>query len=315
MDAAHHCSSTPKSLWRQLFVGTCDGKTTRFGRFPRTVGVLFLQGARRASAKHLWSTSFPFVTCQGVCACAWVCQVLFLRTLTPLTNYWLYLWSYKYRRGTQHFTGTVSNEATSEMGYPTWPAGRTCINVQFPKGPMRLLKHSVFADPALHAVDCWAKSRSNCIKGLMAVTLKLPNWLALASMDVSVCVCVCQLLSLRRLQHVQTSGSLVFRRIQRNRRFEDVGVSKSTSHGKWKSLACRKGSWRCIRENGNRTPCPRTCWTVDLLLRCGLFPWCLHGIPLGLHVIFVGSSVLLEIADHMPQGLLAIFQQNDIPRG
>ena len=30
-------------------------------------------------------------------------------------------------RGTQHFTGTVSNEATSEMGYPAWPAGRTCI--------------------------------------------------------------------------------------------------------------------------------------------------------------------------------------------
>jgi len=32
-------------------------------------------------------------------------------------------------RGTQHFTGTVSNEATSEMGYPAWPAGRTCIFV------------------------------------------------------------------------------------------------------------------------------------------------------------------------------------------
>ena len=30
-------------------------------------------------------------------------------------------------RGTQHFTGAVSNEATSEMGYPAWPAGRTCI--------------------------------------------------------------------------------------------------------------------------------------------------------------------------------------------
>ena len=34
-------------------------------------------------------------------------------------------------RGTQHFTGTVSNEATSEMGYPAWPAGRTCINFSF----------------------------------------------------------------------------------------------------------------------------------------------------------------------------------------
>ena len=27
---------------------------------------------------------------------------------------------------TQHITGTVSNEATSDMGYPAWPAGRTC---------------------------------------------------------------------------------------------------------------------------------------------------------------------------------------------
>ena len=32
-----------------------------------------------------------------------------------------------YCRGTQHITGTVSNEATSDMGYPAWPAGRTCI--------------------------------------------------------------------------------------------------------------------------------------------------------------------------------------------
>ena len=31
-------------------------------------------------------------------------------------------------RGTQHFTGTESNEATSEMGYPAWPAGRTCVS-------------------------------------------------------------------------------------------------------------------------------------------------------------------------------------------
>ena len=39
---------------------------------------------------------------------------------------------YSICRGTQHFTGTVSNEATSEMGYPAWPAGRTCIfSLQF----------------------------------------------------------------------------------------------------------------------------------------------------------------------------------------
>ena len=39
-----------------------------------------------------------------------------------------------YSRGTQHFTGTVSNEATSEMGYPAWPAGRTCFSFCFRDG-------------------------------------------------------------------------------------------------------------------------------------------------------------------------------------
>ena len=33
---------------------------------------------------------------------------------------------FHFSRETQHFTGTVSNEATSEMGYPVWPTGRTC---------------------------------------------------------------------------------------------------------------------------------------------------------------------------------------------
>ena len=32
-------------------------------------------------------------------------------------------------KGTQHFTGTVSNEATGEMGYPVWPTGRTCSDL------------------------------------------------------------------------------------------------------------------------------------------------------------------------------------------
>ena len=30
-------------------------------------------------------------------------------------------------RGTHHFTGTVSDEATSEMGYSAWPAGRNAL--------------------------------------------------------------------------------------------------------------------------------------------------------------------------------------------
>ena len=29
--------------------------------------------------------------------------------------------SFSFSTGTQHFTGTVSNEATNEMGYPAWP--------------------------------------------------------------------------------------------------------------------------------------------------------------------------------------------------
>ena len=30
-------------------------------------------------------------------------------------------------RGAQHFTGIVSNKATTGMGYPVWPIGRTCF--------------------------------------------------------------------------------------------------------------------------------------------------------------------------------------------
>ena len=54
------------------------------------------------------------------------------------------------RRGTQHFTGTVSNEATSEMGYPAWPAGLTCNNFQFrqwqPAKPSTGMSFSIFLD-------------------------------------------------------------------------------------------------------------------------------------------------------------------------
>ena len=44
-------------------------------------------------------------------------------------------------RGTQHFTGTVSNEATNGMGYPVWPTGRTCFrdSNRLSSEPARLL--------------------------------------------------------------------------------------------------------------------------------------------------------------------------------
>ena len=42
----------------------------------------------------------------------------------------LFLLNFKCRsRGTQHFTGTESNEATSEIGFPVWPTGRTCNSI------------------------------------------------------------------------------------------------------------------------------------------------------------------------------------------
>ena len=33
---------------------------------------------------------------------------------------------FQYCRGTQHVIGTVSNEATNDMGYQSWPLWRTC---------------------------------------------------------------------------------------------------------------------------------------------------------------------------------------------
>ena len=58
---------------------------------------------------------------RGLCACACVCVKHLNRCKTSIGCLNLF-----YRRGTQHFTGTVSHEATSEMGYPAWPTGRTC---------------------------------------------------------------------------------------------------------------------------------------------------------------------------------------------
>ena len=49
--------------------------------------------------------------------CVGVCQTPSLGVLTKFLTV-----------GGQRFTGTVSNEATSEMGFPAWPAGCTCVN-------------------------------------------------------------------------------------------------------------------------------------------------------------------------------------------
>ena len=72
-------------------------------------------------------------------------------------------------RGTQHFTGTVSNEATSEVGYPAWPAGRTCISRWYKDSLLSYQKIRLFrsaggswvfqnfpvADPALYRYLAW----------------------------------------------------------------------------------------------------------------------------------------------------------------
>ena len=68
---------------------------------------------------------------RGSEACVWN---IWKDVKLPMAQTWLifeFLLLLRTCRGTQHFTGTVSNEATSEMGYPAWPAGRTCTIFQF----------------------------------------------------------------------------------------------------------------------------------------------------------------------------------------
>ena len=62
-----------------------------------------------------------YIYISHTCVCVFVCVYHLNRCKT---SHWFSLIC----RGTQHFTGT----ATSEMGYPAWPAGRTCIfSLQF----------------------------------------------------------------------------------------------------------------------------------------------------------------------------------------
>ena len=103
----------------------CSGPFRCVGWFWRSVcspspPALFWPFARRwcplFSSSCLSGLTRPW---PGVCVCVCVCNIwidvkLLFFLFSPSS------------RGTQHFTGTVSNEATSEMGYPAWPAGRTC---------------------------------------------------------------------------------------------------------------------------------------------------------------------------------------------
>ena len=69
------------------------------------------------------------VVCKRWCVCVCVSVCVCVERLNRRKISTLFYLSPFQRRGAQHFTGTVSDEATSEMGYPAWPAGRTCISM------------------------------------------------------------------------------------------------------------------------------------------------------------------------------------------
>lgn len=62
------------------------------------------------------SSIFSSVPSVSVCVC--VCLKRLKRRKTS---------AFGFTGGTQHFTGTAPNEATNEIEYAAWPAGRTCI--------------------------------------------------------------------------------------------------------------------------------------------------------------------------------------------
>ena len=74
------------------------------------------------------------------CTCVCVCVDLLKRSKTCTTR--IALWDesnlsnlfsmfcvYNFSRGTQHVIWTVSNEATNDMGYQSWPLWRTCLEM------------------------------------------------------------------------------------------------------------------------------------------------------------------------------------------
>ena len=112
---------------------------------------------------HAFLIVFPWKGSLRVCVC--VC----VSSSVPKSDSQNGLEAITHSRGTQHFTGTVSNEATSEVGYPAWPAGRTCISRWYKDSLLSYQKIRLFrsaggswvfqnfpvADPALYRYLAW----------------------------------------------------------------------------------------------------------------------------------------------------------------
>ena len=76
---------------------------------------------------HFYFTARALVTSPASrCVCVWN---VWRDVKLPSFLYCFFWISNVAAGGTQHVTGTVSNEATSEMGYPVWPTGCTCDSI------------------------------------------------------------------------------------------------------------------------------------------------------------------------------------------
>ena len=108
-----------------------------------------------------------------ICVCVWVGVCVCVCNIWTDVILKLPLFSC---RGTQHFTGTVSNEATSEMGFPAWPAGRTCIT------PSR--RSTLYHSSCLIARFGFSSRR-------ITTMMQSLQWCSSCLVRVWVCVCVC----------------------------------------------------------------------------------------------------------------------------
>ena len=129
------CVCVYAHIYVQLRFQVAQVSTMRFHRLSLCIWFLF-----HRNYTHFCPVVFLFMSSSFCPCCAHICTLVLALILPPLgeacvCNPWnhrdpfglflLFVFSFCCR-GTQHFTGTVSNEATSEMRYPAWPAGRTC---------------------------------------------------------------------------------------------------------------------------------------------------------------------------------------------
>ena len=84
----------------------------------------------------LWSSgstdfiSQPEMSCVCVCVCVWVCTFRCMFKSFDVRSGAVIYPNFRFQlfhKGTQHVIGTVSNKATNDMGYQSWPLWRTCF--------------------------------------------------------------------------------------------------------------------------------------------------------------------------------------------